>query len=98
MSLQASQDVASEGAAARAPRGRCAAASFRVRLAYDLAAARPLVRGRALRALAGLARDLPRVSADEAWRRLARLTDEQRAQVIVALARLGPEDWPPASP
>ena len=35
------------------------------------------------------------VDADEALRRLGRLTEEQRAAVIGALARLGPEDYPP---
>jgi hypothetical protein len=49
-----------------------------------------------LRELAGLAHDLLDVDADEALRQLGRLTGEQRAAVIGALARLGPEDFPPA--
>ncbi len=49
-----------------------------------------------MRDLAGLAHDLPDVDADEAWRQLGRLTGEQRAAVIGALARLGPKDFPPA--
>ena len=40
----------------------------------------------ALRELASLARDLP--DTDEAWRRLGRLTAEQRARVMQALSRL----------
>ena len=51
----------------------------------------------ALRELARLARDVPDVDADEAPRRLGRLTEEQRAAVIGALPRLGPEDYPPSS-
>ena len=42
----------------------------------------------ALRELAWLARDLPVVDADEAWRRLSRLTADQRALVMQALSRL----------
>jgi hypothetical protein len=42
----------------------------------------------ALRELARLARDLPKVGAGEAWRRLGRLTAEQRALVMQALTRL----------
>lgn len=62
-----------------------------------LPAPRALGRGRSpLRELAGLAHDLPDVDAHEAWRQLGRLTGEQRAAVIGALARLGPEDFPPA--
>jgi hypothetical protein len=38
---------------------------------------------------------VPDVGADEALRRLGRLTEEQREAVIGALARLGPEDYPP---
>jgi hypothetical protein len=41
----------------------------------------------ALRELARLARDLPKVDADEAWRRRGRLTEAQRAVVIDALGR-----------
>jgi hypothetical protein len=41
----------------------------------------------ALRELARLARDLPDVDADEAWRRRGRLTAE-RALVMQALSRL----------
>ena len=37
------------------------------------------------RELARLARDLYDVDADEAWRRMGRLTEDQRAQVIGAL-------------
>jgi hypothetical protein len=39
----------------------------------------------ALRELARLARDLPAVDAKEAWRRLGRLTAEQRALVLATL-------------
>jgi hypothetical protein len=39
------------------------------------------------RELARLARDLPYVDADEAWRRLGRLTAEQRALVLAAVHR-----------
>ena len=39
----------------------------------------------ALRKLARLARELPEVDADEAWRRLGRLTAEQRALVLAAV-------------
>ncbi len=39
----------------------------------------------ALRELARLARDLPNVDAGEAWRRLGRLSDEQRGTIIGAL-------------
>ena len=42
----------------------------------------------ALRELARLARDLPDVGADEAWRRLGRLTEEQRRLVYRALGAL----------
>jgi hypothetical protein len=42
----------------------------------------------ALRELARLAADLPHVDAEEAWRRLGRLTDEQRAIVEGALAEV----------
>jgi hypothetical protein len=42
----------------------------------------------ALRELPRLARDLPVVSTEEAWRRRERLTAEQRALVMQALARL----------
>ncbi len=48
----------------------------------------------ALRELARLARDLPHVDADEAARRLARLTPEQRALVVSAVEELG--EPPPA--
>jgi hypothetical protein len=44
----------------------------------------------ALHELARLARELPGVDADEAWRRLGRLTEEQRARITRALTRLGP--------
>jgi hypothetical protein len=40
----------------------------------------------ALRELVRLARDLPEVDAAEAWRRLGRLTGEQRQLVYRALA------------
>ena len=43
----------------------------------------------ALRELARLARDLPDVDAGEAWRRLGRLTAEQRGKIIEALEDLG---------
>ena len=43
----------------------------------------------ALRELARLARDLPDVDAEEAWRRLGRLTEEQRGTIIGALEDLG---------
>jgi hypothetical protein len=36
-----------------------------------------------------LARDLPDVDAEEAWRRLERLTAEQRAQITAAIVELG---------
>jgi hypothetical protein len=39
----------------------------------------------ALCKLAHLARELPEVDADEAWRRLGRLTAEQRALVLAAV-------------
>ena len=39
----------------------------------------------ALRELARRARELPEVDADEAWRRLERLTAEQRALVLAAV-------------
>ena len=42
----------------------------------------------ALRELPRLARDLPDVDADEAWRRLGRLTGEQRRLVYRALGAL----------
>jgi len=42
----------------------------------------------ALRELARLAHDLPNVDADEAWRRLGRLTDAQRVVVERAFERL----------
>jgi hypothetical protein len=45
-------------------------------------------RAGAMDELARLARDLPRVDADEAWRRLGRLTEEQREHVIGALRSL----------
>lgn len=44
----------------------------------------------ALRELARLARDLPVVDADDAWRRLGRLTAEQRALVNRDLDSLPP--------
>jgi hypothetical protein len=40
----------------------------------------------ALRELARLARDLPGIQPSEAWRRLGRLTLDQRAIVIATLA------------
>jgi hypothetical protein len=42
----------------------------------------------ALRELARLARDLPYAGAAEVWRRLGRLTGEQRAAVIAALRQI----------
>lgn len=52
----------------------------------------------ALRELSRLARDLPEVGPQEAWRRLGRLTEEQRAAVIGALRTLKPDGQPPAGP
>lgn len=43
----------------------------------------------ALESLADLARDLLRIDADEAWRRLARLTDSEREWVEEAVMMIG---------
>jgi hypothetical protein len=44
----------------------------------------------ALRKLARLARDLPVVDADRAWRGMSRLTRAQRAIVLIALTNTNP--------
>jgi hypothetical protein len=46
----------------------------------------------ALRELARLARDLPDVDADEAWRRLGRLTENQRGKIVEVLKELGSQE------
>ena len=46
-------------------------------------------REEALREIVRLARDLADVDADEAWRRLQRLTLEQRAGVTEVLRKMG---------
>jgi hypothetical protein len=48
-------------------------------------------RAEARRVLDGLADDLSRIEADEAWRRLARLTPEQRDWVIDQIDGWGPD-------
>lgn len=50
-------------------------------------------RDEVLRELARLASDLPHVDFDEAWRRLQRLTLDQRAELAEALGRMGLEQW-----